>query len=60
VLAAAIAVSRSMGLSVIAEGIETSEQRDQLISLGCVYGQGYFFARPMSFADFRTFATTSA
>lgn len=34
------------GLQAIAEGIETAEQAEQLSSLGCAYGQGYFFGRP--------------
>jgi diguanylate cyclase len=55
VLSAAIAVASSMGVSVIAEGIETPGQRDELVDLGCVYGQGYFFARPMPVDEFRTF-----
>jgi len=36
-----------MDMSALAEGVETAEQRDLLISLGCEYFQGYFFARPM-------------
>jgi diguanylate cyclase len=55
VLSAAIVVARSMGVSVIAEGIETPGQRDELVDLGCVFGQGYFFARPMPVDEFRTF-----
>lgn len=34
-------------MSALAEGVETAEQRDLLISLGCESFQGYFFARPM-------------
>jgi EAL domain-containing protein (putative c-di-GMP-specific phosphodiesterase class I) len=36
----------ALGLEVIAEGIETDEQRLLLQSLGCPKGQGYLFARP--------------
>lgn len=36
-----------LGIPVIAEGVETEEQKDFLISIGCAYVQGYFFARPM-------------
>ena len=34
-------------MHTIAEGIETKEQGDFLRSVGCEYGQGYYYARPM-------------
>ena len=37
----------SLGMRVIAEGIETEEQRLHLLNLGCHEGQGYLFAKPM-------------
>ncbi|MGE5471841.1 MAG: EAL domain-containing protein [Bacteroidota bacterium] len=43
-----IAMSRTLGLTVVAEGIETQEQLDALRSLGCQTGQGYFFAKPLT------------
>ena len=43
-----IRMSHSLGLKVVAEGIETQEQRDLLAELGCDYGQGYLLRRPMS------------
>jgi two-component system CheB/CheR fusion protein len=42
-----IAMSKTLGLSVVAEGIETQEQLDTLRELGCHIGQGYLFAAPM-------------
>ncbi|MDM4767778.1 EAL domain-containing protein [Pelomonas sp. SE-A7] len=42
-----INLGRGLGLRVIAEGIETEEQRQQLLALGCQEGQGYLFARPV-------------
>ena len=42
-----INLGRGLGLTVIAEGIETEEQRVQLAAMGCHEGQGYLFARPM-------------
>ena len=43
-------LSLGLGLTfeVVAEGIETSEQLDSLLDLGCRYGQGYLLARPLS------------
>ncbi|NEP17377.1 MAG: bifunctional diguanylate cyclase/phosphodiesterase, partial [Leptolyngbya sp. SIO4C1] len=41
-------IAHTMGLQVIAEGIETEIQLQQLCSLGCEYGQGYFFHEPVS------------
>lgn len=42
-----IAMSRTLGLSVVAEGIETQEQLEVLRGLGCHVGQGYLFAEPL-------------
>ncbi|MBV6509901.1 MAG: hypothetical protein JJLCMIEE_03017 [Acidimicrobiales bacterium] len=41
-----IALASSLGLTVVAEGVETEFQRDQLVRFGCDHGQGYFFQRP--------------
>ncbi len=49
---AIIVMAHKMGLKVVAEGIETAEQRDLLFGIGCDYGQGYFFSRPLSAEDF--------
>jgi EAL domain-containing protein (putative c-di-GMP-specific phosphodiesterase class I) len=43
-----IELARVMGMNVVAEGIETREQYRLLRHLGCRYGQGYLFARPMT------------
>jgi len=43
-----VTLARNLGLEVIAEGVETLEQKEQLRALGCEYGQGYFFARPVA------------
>ncbi|MFM2347283.1 MAG: hypothetical protein RL654_2036 [Pseudomonadota bacterium] len=45
-VSAMIAMGRGLGLSVLAEGIETEAQARQLIALGCEAGQGYLFGRP--------------
>ncbi|MDO8439420.1 MAG: EAL domain-containing protein, partial [Telluria sp.] len=49
---AIIVMAHKLGLRVIAEGVETSEQRDLLLAAGCDYGQGYLFARPMTGDEF--------
>lgn len=41
-----VALAQSMDLTVIAEGVETQPQRDQLAELGCTQYQGYLFGRP--------------
>ena len=51
-----VALAHSLGLSVIAEGVETEAQRDFLFSSGCHAYQGYFFSRPLSVDDFDEFA----
>jgi EAL domain-containing protein (putative c-di-GMP-specific phosphodiesterase class I) len=41
-------LARVLGMDVVAEGIETVEQYQVLLKLGCRFGQGYLFARPMT------------
>ena len=52
IVAALIQLGRDLGLSIVAEGIETEEQRQRLQSLGCINGQGYLFGKPISADDF--------
>jgi EAL domain-containing protein (putative c-di-GMP-specific phosphodiesterase class I) len=47
IVQATIAMAKSLGLSVIAEGIETDEQASLLRQWSCESGQGFFFGRPM-------------
>lgn len=46
-----IELGRSLGLSVVAEGIETAAQWDALIEMGCRLGQGYAISRPLPATD---------
>jgi diguanylate cyclase (GGDEF)-like protein/PAS domain S-box-containing protein len=52
IVGSTIGLSRQLGLSVIAEGIENRATSDLLLSMGCEEGQGYFFSRPLAAADF--------
>ncbi len=51
-----VALAQSLGLAVIAEGVETQAQKDFLAHHGCHAYQGYFFSRPMPIAQFEAFA----
>jgi EAL domain-containing protein (putative c-di-GMP-specific phosphodiesterase class I) len=46
IVTAIISLAHSLGLAVVAEGIETEQQLSVLRTLGCDYGQGYLFGRP--------------
>ena len=54
IVGSTIGLSKQLGLSVIAEGIENRATADFLMKLGCEEGQGYFFGRPMPVADFES------
>ena len=44
----AIDIVRALNLSVVAEGVETKQQSDWLISKGCTEHQGFFYSKPLS------------
>ena len=52
-----IEIGKILNMKVVAEGIETKEHADLLKSLGCHYGQGYLFAKPMPFEEFKSYLT---
>lgn len=52
VVIAAISLAHSLGMRVIAEGVETADQANAVIELGCDEIQGYFFSKPMPAAGF--------
>jgi EAL domain-containing protein (putative c-di-GMP-specific phosphodiesterase class I) len=47
-IASIISISHSLGLQVVAEGVESKHQAEHLASLGCELLQGYYFSRPVS------------
>jgi EAL domain-containing protein (putative c-di-GMP-specific phosphodiesterase class I) len=51
-------LSTSMKMRSIAEGIERQQQADALRDIGCEWGQGYLFSRPLSSSDCETFLAT--
>ena len=42
-----VSLAHTLGMEVVAEGVETRGQRSQLEALGCEYSQGYFFSKPV-------------
>ncbi len=52
IVSSTIGLSKQLGLSVIAEGIEDRATADFLVRMGCEEGQGYFFGRPMPASEF--------
>ena len=61
IVSSTIGLSKQLGLTVIAEGIENRATADLLVSMGCEEGQGYFFGRPMPADAFeRQFLTPPA
>lgn len=52
VVAAVVEMARTLGVATVAEGVETPEQLEELRRLGCTYGQGYLFSRPVEAAEF--------
>ncbi|OIQ98498.1 cyclic di-GMP phosphodiesterase Gmr [mine drainage metagenome] len=47
-----IAMAQSLNLNVIAEGVETADQRQLLLDSGCIHYQGYLFGKPMPIEQF--------
>jgi len=51
-LTAMLQLGKTLGYTVIAEGIEFQEQADHLLAIGCKYGQGYLYGKPMTIEHF--------
>jgi diguanylate cyclase (GGDEF)-like protein/PAS domain S-box-containing protein len=57
---AIIVMAHKLGLKVIAEGVETAEQRNLLVDAGCDYAQGYLYSRPVAAEAFEAMLTQKA
>jgi EAL domain-containing protein (putative c-di-GMP-specific phosphodiesterase class I) len=55
---AIIAMAHKLGINVVAEGLETEQQRDFLSDMGCDYGQGYYFSKPLPADEFSRVLST--
>ena len=58
IVGAIVSLAKSLDMDVVAEGVETVEQRDILRALGCRYGQGYLFSRPLDAERARAFVAS--
>lgn len=52
IVSSVITMANQIDLPVIAEGVETLEQSEMLLSLGCSFAQGYYYYRPMPIAEY--------
>ena len=57
---AIIGIARALGIDVVAEGVETSAQRELLLALGCTLQQGFLFARPLPAEGFAALLVAQA
>jgi predicted signal transduction protein with EAL and GGDEF domain len=55
---AIIAMAHALDMRVIAEGVETEQQRDLLAAAGCDFAQGFLYAKPMAIIEFEAFMAT--
>jgi diguanylate cyclase (GGDEF)-like protein/PAS domain S-box-containing protein len=57
IITAVVGLGKTLEMGIVAEGVETEEQRKILIEAGCTHLQGYLFGRPLSPQDFLCFAS---
>jgi EAL domain-containing protein (putative c-di-GMP-specific phosphodiesterase class I) len=53
IIASTISMAHKIGMKTVAEGIEEPEQAEFLNNLGCNYGQGFYYAKPMPEKEFQ-------
>jgi EAL domain-containing protein (putative c-di-GMP-specific phosphodiesterase class I) len=54
-----ITMSEALDLEIIAEGVETEDQKLALEEMGCHLFQGYYFGKPLAYADFMAYVETA-
>lgn len=59
IIKSTVDLAHGLGMTVVAEGVETGEVFDTLAALGCDTIQGYWVSRPLPFDDLITFFATS-
>ena len=59
ILSTVIDLGKSMGMSVVQEGVETKELFDKVIAMGCDVIQGYYYAKAISLEEFKIFVNTN-
>ena len=60
ILSSVVRMAKWLGFPVIAEGVEQKKQADYLLSIGCSYIQGYFYAKPMPADEFEKLLTSTS
>ncbi|MGJ3439114.1 EAL domain-containing response regulator [Pseudomonas sp. Je.1.5.c] len=60
IISCAVALARALDISLVIEGVETTEQQVRLIELGGIFAQGFLFARPMPKSHFLAFCAQQA
>jgi EAL domain-containing protein (putative c-di-GMP-specific phosphodiesterase class I) len=60
IVRAIIAIAKSLDLKLIAEGVETKEQRDFMVDEGCLSIQGYYYSKPLQAAEITELLKTKA
>ncbi len=60
IVTSTVTLAHSLGLKVIAEGVETALAAKKLIAMGCDSAQGYFFSRPLPLDDFSKWSLSNA
>jgi EAL domain-containing protein (putative c-di-GMP-specific phosphodiesterase class I) len=58
IVSSIVNLARELGMGVIAEGVETAQQADQLLALECPQAQGFLFSRPLTAADAHAFLSS--